>query len=214
MVEVGWPFGWSGDPSLFFVVGPDARPQGYEVVNETTAWTPWLSRNIPRSLHVDVRRRLSSNLKHLLAGLEFKAALIAGHRDRGPANRPVLFESYFQILILEFCVGAFSVFEGLGAAHWLAQEGRNGADAPRVSRERWLPALCANYDAEGQQDLARSVEATLAVRDLLHQDRLGAREMIDWHALRYEAAFVPASVAMRVLLMREAEFVPGGSNLT
>lgn len=198
---------------MLFVVGPNARPQGYEVINETTAWTPWLSRNIPRSLNVDVRRRLSSNLKHLLAGLEFKAALIAGHRDRGPANRPVLFESYFQILILEFCVGAFSVFEGLGTAQWLAQEGRDGADAPRVSRERWLPALCAIYDAESEQGLLRSVEATLAIRDLLHQDRLGARETIDWHALNYEAAFIPASAAMRVLLIREAEFAPGESTL-
>lgn len=198
---------------MFFIVGPDARPQGYEVVNETTAWTPWLSRNIPGGLSLDVKRRLSSNLKHLLAGLELKAALIAGHRDRGPADRPVLFESYFQILILEFCVGAFSVFEGLGAAYWLDQEGRDGADAPRVSRERWLPALCAIYDAEGEHGLARSVEATLAVRDLLHQDRLGARETIDWHALNYEAAFVPASTAIRVLLMREAEFAPDRSTL-
>lgn len=197
---------------MFFVVGPNARPQGYEVVNDTTAWTPWLSRNIPLSLNIDVKRRLNSNLKHLLVGLEFKAALIAGHRDRSLGNRPVLFESYFQVLILEFCVGTFSVFEGLGAAH-LDQEGRDGADAPRVSRQRWLPALCAIYDAEGEHGLAVSVERIFAVRDRLHQDRLGARETIDWHAMTYEAAFVPASTAMRVLLMREAEFAPRRSPL-
>lgn len=198
---------------MYFVVGQDARPEGYEVVNETTAWTVWLARNIPHGLHPDVRRRLFSNLKHILVGLEFKAALISGHHNRGATDRPVLFQSYYQILIHEFCVGAFSVIEGLGAAHWLRREGRDGSDANYVPRARWLAELCAVYDPEDRHGLLANIETTLGVRDRLHQDRLGARAEIDWHSFTYDAAFVPARAAVRVLLTRAAEAVPERSNL-
>lgn len=198
---------------MYFVVGAHARPDGYEVINETTAWTAWLARNIPDGLAVDVRQRLFSNLKHLLVGLEFKAALIAGHENRGAGDRPVLFEPYFQMLILEYCVGAASICEGLGAAHWLTGQHRDGSDAPRVARTRWLPALSEVYDAADEHNLAVNIERTLGVRDRLHQDRLGARAAIDWHAFTYNAAFVPANAALRVLLMRAADAVPERSNL-
>lgn len=198
---------------MYFVVGQDARPDGYEVVNETTAWTVWLARNIPDGLHPDVRRRLFSNLKHLLVGLEFKAVLISGHHNRGATDRPVLFQSYYQILIHEFCVGAFSVTEGLGAAHWLRREGRDGSDANYVPRARWLSELCAVYDPDGRHGLLANIETTLGVRDRLHQDRLGARAAIDWHSFTYDAAFVPARAAVRVLLTRAADAVPERSNL-
>lgn len=125
----------------------------------------------------------------------------------------MLFEPYFQNLILEFCVAAFSVLEGLGSAHWLHQIGRDGVDAPRISRKDWLPALCATYDDTRELGLNDAVERTVAVRDMLHQDRVGARGDIDWHALSYDAAFIPASSAIRILLRREAEFVPEASNL-
>ena len=46
-----------------------------------------------------------------------------------------------------------------------------------------------------------------------HQDRVGARGDIDWHALSYDAAFIPASNAIRILLRREAGFVSAASNL-
>lgn len=44
-------------------------------------------------------------------------------------------------------------------------------------------------------------------------DRVGARENIDWHALSYDAAFMPARRAIATLLLREAEFVPESTNL-
>jgi hypothetical protein len=53
----------------------------------------------------------------------------------------------------------------------------------------------------------------LAVRDRLHQDRLGARADIDWHSLSYEDAFEPASRAISTLLLREAQAVPERTNL-
>lgn len=198
---------------MFYITGPDERPDGYVVLSESNHWVRWLARNIPQQVSAEVRHRLNSNLKHLLVGLELKTALINPHRHRGGGQRPVLFEPYFQNLILEFCVATFSVLEGLGSAHWLHQNGQDGADAPRIHRNEWLPALCAIYDETGELGLMDSVERTLTVRDMLHQDRVGARGNIDWHALSYDAAFIPASSAIRILLRREAEFVPGASNL-
>ena len=214
VMDVGsWVGRYMGVNRMLFVTRPDERPDGYHVLSESNHWVCWLSRNIPAELDREVRRRLTSNLKHLLVGLELKAALINPHHHRGPNGRPVLFEPYFQNLILEFCVGAFSVLEGLGSGHWLHQNGLDGADAPRINRDQWLPALCVVYDETGDHGLHDAIEQTLAVRDKLHQDRLGTREDIDWHALSYNAAFVPASGAIRTLLKREADAVPETSNL-
>jgi len=63
----------------------------------------------------------------------------------------------------------------------------------------------------GKHGLAASIERTLSVRDKLHQDKIGARADIDWHAFSYDAAFVPASHAIRTLLRREASAVPATS---
>lgn len=199
--------------AMFYIMEPDERPDGYVVLSETPEWMPWLNRNIPAEIDKTVRIRLKSNLKHLIVGLELKAALIEPHQQRKAPQRPVLFESYFQNLIHEFCVGAFSVLEGLGAAHWLQQQGRTGEDGPRIVRDQWLPALCAVYDPQGDHALTDAVNATVVVRDKLHQDRLGMREDIDWHALSYENAFVPASQAIGTLLRREADSVPKTTNL-
>ena len=198
---------------MFFITQSDERPDGYVVLSESREWVRWLHQNIPEAVHREIRSRLNSNLKHILVGLELKAALIEPHENRGPGERPVLFEPYFQNLISEFCVGAFSVVEGLGAAHWLAQNGQDGRDGPRINREEWLPALRAEYDENGEHGLGGWVDATLAVRDKLHQDRLGLRENIDWHAISYDGAFMPARRAIGILLRRNADLVPGDSNL-
>lgn len=199
---------------MFYIAKLEVRPTGYDVITETPQWTIWLGRNVPTILHQEVRRRLISNLKHLLVGLELKAALIEAHHNPGPGGRPVLFEPYFQNLILEFCIASFSLLEGLGSAHWLYQQGRDGADGPTIRRNQWLPALCTIYDQTGEHGLMTNVEQTLAVRDRLHQDKLGARDDIDWHAFSYEAAFAPASSSLRTLLRRDAEVVPETTNLS
>ena len=198
---------------MFFLIESTERPNGYVVLSEASQWTLWLARNISADLDREVRRRLTSNLKHLLTGLEMKAALIKPHAHRAVGQRPVLFEPYFQNLILEFCVAAFSVLEGLGSGHWLAQQGLDGSAGTRVSRPQWSGALCAVYDEAGEYGLAAAVDGTLAVRDKLHQDRLGLREDIDWHALSYEAAFIPASSALRTIFLRDPDRVPPASNL-
>jgi hypothetical protein len=198
---------------MFFIIETDERPDGYVVLSEANQWENWVGRVTPQVVHAEVRRRLRSNLKHVLVGLELKAALIDPHENRGVDGRPMLFESYFQNLIQEFCVGAVSVLEGLGSAHWLAQNGLDGEDAPAVYRNHWRPALNAAFDAAGDYGLDEAVGQTLAVRDKLHQDRLGARENIDWHSFSYGGAFVPASCAIRILLQSEAEFIPATTNL-
>jgi hypothetical protein len=72
---------------MFFITQSDERPDGYVHLSTANAWTVWLSRNIPVGLHADVRHRLNSNLKHLLVGLELKAALIDPHAHRAH-NQP------------------------------------------------------------------------------------------------------------------------------
>jgi hypothetical protein len=198
---------------MFYITQSDERPDGYVVLSESREWMPWLISNVPKDLDRDIRHRLHSNLKHLLVGLELKAALILPHYNRNPPERPTLFEPYFQNLILEFCVATFSVVEGLGSAHWLHQNGQDGNDAPRINRNQWLPALRAVYDEAGEHGLQQVVEQTLSVRDKLHQDQLGARANIDWHALSYDAAFMPARQAMHILLLRDSHRVPVTSNL-
>jgi hypothetical protein len=197
---------------MFYIT--EDRPDGYVVVSESREWVQWLAHNIPIGVDRNVRIRLNSNLRHLLVGLELKAALVGGHRDRRLGGRNVLFEPYYQNLILEFSVAAFSVVEGLGAAHWLDQHGADGRDAPRVRRDQWKPALCAIYDPNGDYGLDATIDRILDIRDRLHQDRLGARGDIDWHAMSYERAFTPAARAIRTLLLRHPNLVPQTTNLS
>lgn len=198
---------------MYFITQPEARPGGFVFLSSSTQWVEWLHRNIPQAVDVTVRSRLKSNLKHLLVGLELKKALIEAHQNRAVGEHEVLFEPYFQNFILEFCVAAFSILEGLGSAQWLAQNDQDGANGPTIFRNQWLPALADVYDENGEHGLQADVNSTLAVRDKLHQDRLGARENIDWHTLSYENAFTPARRSIGTLLLREAEFVPPQSNL-
>ncbi|WCP14078.1 hypothetical protein sphantq_02520 [Sphingobium sp. AntQ-1] len=195
---------------MFFITASDDRPDGWVNLSDANHWPVWLGQNIPPDLHADVRARLGSNLKHILVGLELKKALIQPHAQGGG----VLFEPYFQTLIFEFCVGVFSVLEGLGSAHWLSQQHRDGAGHGKINRNAWRPALCAVYDPAGDHGLDAAVSQTADVRDKLHQDQIGARTAIDWHAMGYEAAFIPADLAIRTLLLRHSDVTPGTTNLT
>ncbi|WP_341713679.1 hypothetical protein [Erythrobacter sp.] len=199
---------------MYFITSSDERPDGWVHLSHANHWPAWLDRNIPPDLHQDVRGRLTSNLKHILVGLELKKALILPHALRPPGQHGVLFEPYFQTLIFEFCVGAFSVLEGLGAAHWLSHNGHHEAVYGRINRNVWRPVLCGVYDPIGEYGLDAAVRTTSDVRDKLHQDQIGARTEIDWHALGYEQAFVPADCAIRTLMRREANSVPDASNLS
>jgi hypothetical protein len=166
-----------------------------------------------RGLHREVQRHLISNLKHVLVGLEMKAALIVPHEKRG--NGPsILFEPYFHMLSFEFCVGVFSICEGLGSAMWLRENNLDGSAADRIAIEQWKPSLAKKFDPEAKFSLDADVGSVKSVRDKLHQDRLGARENIDWHAFTYAKAFTPAARAMRHLLRTNAGDVPKETNLT
>ena len=194
---------------MYYIVSLDEQPDGFAMISTSASWEQWLKANIPHPLAQLVRARLRSNLKHILVGLELKAALIQPHHDQ----HGVLFAPYFQAIISEFCFGAFSVLEGLGVANWLAQEGLDGSGGPYPGREQWTNALVQAFDPEGEFGLADATERTRSVRDRLHQDRLAIREDIDWHAFSYEAGFAPAISAIRTLLRSHAELVPQTSNL-
>src|SRR3954453_7353209 len=78
-----------------------------------------------------VHDRLVSNLKHILVGLEMKAALVVPHAKRGN-GKSLLYEPYFQPMNFEFCVGTFSICEGLGSALWLVENGRDGSAGDQI----------------------------------------------------------------------------------
>src|SRR3546814_921754 len=145
-------------------------------------------------------------------GLELKAALIVPHAERW-AGPSLLFEPYLHIMNFEFCVGVFSICEGVGSALWLRENNLDGSAADRIGQPQWKPSLINKFDPAGDHDLGADVDRVRNVRDKLHQDRLGARENIDWHAFSFEDAFSPALRALRCLLQTNPEHVPVQTNL-
>ncbi|MDA9546374.1 hypothetical protein ACM43_18430 [Bradyrhizobium sp. CCBAU 45321] len=195
---------------MFYLIKLPDGPSGYVNLSTANDWQAWIRKSLPDGLHKDVQERLISNLKHVLVGLEMKAALIVPHAKQGK----LLFESYFHMLNFEFCVGMFSICEGLGSALWLRENGLNGSAADRISIVQWKPSLTKVFDPEGKSNLSADVDTVKTVRDKLHQDKLGARENIDWHAFSYDKAFTPAARAMRCLLGTNPSEVPKKTNLT
>ncbi|WP_342710034.1 hypothetical protein AAFG13_37570 [Bradyrhizobium sp. B124] len=195
---------------MFYLIELPEKPSGYVNLSTASDWEAWIRTCLPEGLHQEVRRRLISNLKHVLVGLEMKAALIVPHAKQGK----LLFESYFHMLNFEFCVGMFSICEGLGSALWLRENGLDGSDANRIPIGQWKPSLTKKFDPEAKSNLGEDVDTVKSVRDMLHQDQLGARENIDWHAFSYDKAFTPAARAMRCLLSTNARDVPKETNLT
>jgi hypothetical protein len=194
---------------FYYLIELPKQPSGYVNLSTASDWESWIRKSLPAGLHQEVQRRLISNLKHVLVGLEMKTALVPHAKQRN-----LLFESYFHMLNFEFCVGLFSICEGLGSALWLRENGLDGFDANRISIGQWKPSLTKHFDPEGKSKLGEDVGTVKGVRDKLHQDQLGARENIDWHAFSYDKAFTPAARAMRCLLSTNASDVPKETNLT
>jgi hypothetical protein len=187
-------------------------PPGFNTLSTSADWVGWLIAAVPAEADLEVKRRLQSNLKHILVGLEMKAGLVMPHGKR-VVGKSVLFEPYCQIMIFEFCVGVFSVCEGLGSIHHLLSKGKDGAAAPRVAPDDWIAALCSEFDPIGVHDLKANVRHTKEVRDKIHQDRIGARADIDWHDFGYDKAFIPARDALQPLLRQFEDQVPKTTNL-
>ncbi len=192
---------------MFYLDDFSDEATGFTANSTSSEWEPWLLSTIPKEAHEEVRRRLSSNLKHIIVGLEMKAGLLIPHGER-LAGRSVLFEPYSQIMTFEFCVGTFSVCEGLGSIYYLTDQGDDGSTGKRVSTKQWIAALVEHFDEDGSLELEASIAVAKSVRDLLHQDRLGARENIDWHSMGYKEAFLPALSVMRGLLSHQPDRVP------
>lgn len=203
---------------LFYLeefVSPENYQRGYNALSNSNEWEAWLIATVPNSLDVEVRRRLRSNLKHILVGLEMKCGLITPHGERD-GRQSVLFEPYFNILIFEFCVGTFSVAEGLGSAFHLDGIGDNGATGPRIRPTDWIPALEAKWDPGPASTFSDDLNAVKETRDKLHQDRLALRADIDWHAFSYDGAFASAKRVLRTGLNSEpanTRLIPEPTNL-
>jgi hypothetical protein len=197
----------------FHLIELPGQPTGYVNLSNSSDWEAWIRKCLPAGLAHVVHDRLVSNLKHILVGLEMKAALLIPHAMRGN-GKSLLFEPYFQILNFEFCVGTFSICEGLGSAIWLVENGRDGSKGDKIETYQWRPSLMKKFDLDKKLGLDADFGNAKNVRDKLHQDKLGARAEIDWHAFTYEKAFVPASRAIRSLLKTNADDVPKKTNLT
>lgn len=197
----------------FHLIELPGQPNGYVNLSDSSDWEAWIRKCLPAGLAQVVHNRLVSNLKHILVALEMKAALIVPHAKRGN-GKSLLFEPYFQMLNFEFCVGTFSICEGLGSALWLVENGRDGSAGDRIESDQWRSSLARKFDPEAKFGLDADVGSAKGVRDKLHQDKVGARAEIDWHAFTYEKAFVPAARAMRNLLRTNADAVSTKTNLT
>jgi hypothetical protein len=197
---------------MFYLAKYPDDPPGYEVLSESANWLSWLKNVIPTGIHKDVRNRLCSNLKHILVGLEMKAALIKPHATK-ISKKSVLFEPYCQIMTFEFNVGVFSVCEGIGAVHYLSEIGDDGSTSTHVKKDHWMEALCRQFDHSSEANLKSNLACVNSVRDKMHQDKLGARVKIDWHDFGYEKAFLPAFDALQPLLNKHVDEVPVQTNL-
>ncbi len=197
---------------MFYLDLYPANPPGFHALSTSADWLRWLIRAVPAGIHPNVRRRLKSNLKHIMVGLEMKAGLIVPHGER-ISGRSVLFEPYFQIMNFEFSVGVFSVCEGLGSVHHLAGIGDDGTTGARVNTNDWIAALCREFDPTGAAQLDANVRRVKEVRDKMHQDRLGARADIDWYDFGYQESFIPSRAALQPLLRKHLGEVPGQTNL-
>ena len=199
---------------MFYLDNFSINVRRYNMNSTSNDWEEWLLAIIPNAAHADVKHRLCSNLKHIIVGLEMKAGLIMPHGALCAEGKYVLFESYFQIMTFEFCVGVFSVCEGLGSILYLTDNGNDGSNyRQRVAIRDWKPVLVNHFDCEGTHGLEGNVNIVKSTRDKMHQDCLGARGYIDWHAMGYSNAFQPALLTMRQLLRKHSEHVPARSYL-
>ena len=174
------------ETNMFYLI-KEPKPSGYVNLSNSSDWEAWIGKSLPTGLAQAVHRRLVTNLKHVLVALEMKAALIVPHATRG-SEPSILFEPYFHMLNFEFCVGVFSVCEGFGSALWLRETNRDGSASDRIAIGDWKASLVKKFDPEAKFGLDADIGTVKEVRDKLHQDCLGARENIDWHAFTYEKA--------------------------
>lgn len=186
--------------------------RGFTAATTSAEWSGHFISLVPKSLHADVRNRLRSNLGHILSSLDIQAGLITPHAERGKRSS-VLFEPFYNTLILHFCIGTYSICEGLGAAYVLEASGDDGLAGPFIQKKAWKPALLEQLDPKGATTLAGDLETVISKRDLIHRDKLGLRADIDWHAIGYEGAFLPAKRLVLGIIEHSEVPSPADTNL-
>ena len=189
--------------------------KGFTYLSTSKEWKIWLDAVIPDTIDQQIHNRLSSNLKHILLGLEMKAGLILPHAySKLKSNqKALLFEPYHQILTFEFCLGTWSVCEGLGTAHHLANHQKSGRRIKKIRSNIIISALTKAYSSNNQYQFELETKQVRNIRNMIHQDNLFKRDNIDWHALGYQAAFIPALNVLSSLFETEKHLVPKRTNL-
>lgn len=190
----------------------DQPTNGFIFISKASDWDDWLRENIPSQLNQRYRAMLRANLRHLLASLECKAGLIQGN-DQTQNQYPTLFDPYLRILILEFAAVACSVFEGLGSAHWLHSQNKDGSKGEKVRRNTWRGSFWSTY-CKGSEDhsLKQDFDLVIETRDLLHQDRASARDLTNWRKLQ-PPTFEATCKVIEQMLRRHSHLVPATTNL-
>jgi len=184
---------------------------GFTAATYSDEWNKHLKNLVPTSLDKKVQNRLRSNLKHILSSLDIEAGLILPHAERGDRNT-VLFEPFYNTLILHFCIGTYSICEGLGAAFVLDARKNDGIKAI-INKRYWKPALINRLDPKGTTTLGDDLDKVISKRDLIHQDKLGARADIDWHFICYDSAFLPAKRLIAAIIELSRADAPANTNL-
>ena len=79
-----------------------SQPNGYVNLSNSADWEAWIRKCLPAGFGKAVHDRLVSNLKHILVGLEMKAALVVPHakaRQRQVASLRALLSGHeFRVL--------------------------------------------------------------------------------------------------------------------
>ena len=89
----------------------------------------------------------------------------------------------------------------------------DGITGPFIHKKDWKPALINRLDPEGTTTLGDDLETVISKRDLIHQDKLGARADIDWHSIGYDSAFLPAKRLIAAIIVRSRADAPADTNL-
>lgn len=66
---------------MFYLDNFSSDAPGFTANSISSEWEHWLTSVIPNEAHEEVRRRLRSNLKCIIVGLEMKAGLLIPHGE-------------------------------------------------------------------------------------------------------------------------------------
>jgi|SaaInlStandDraft_1057018.scaffolds.fasta_scaffold113921_2 hypothetical protein len=193
---------------LFYLSEYNENEDGFLHNSKVSVWYNWLRFHIPSTpSNKETEEKLAKNLAHIILGLEMKAGLILAHQR---TNQSILYDPYLKIMSFEFCVGVFSICEGLGSIIVISQ---NPNSKKKIKINEWKKALCDCFDSDETLNIKVYLETVIKVRNKIHQDKIHKRDSIDYHSFAYKNSFEPALTLIQSLLEKPGKDVPKDTNL-